>query len=83
MIKRSGSYTFAYVTPRGRVTPMLAGSSVGSRRVRTATREVHLSRLRAGASVRVRARLAPGAVAGARLRVSFVADAESLLLPPA
>ena len=80
-IDRPGSYTFAYVTARGAVTPMLSGSTVGSRRLRSATREVVLPGLRAGATVRLRARIAPGAVAGARLRVSFVPDPESLLLP--
>ena len=80
-IDRAGSYTFAYVTSRGRVTPLLPGSVVGSRRVRTTTRELTLPRLGAGASVRIRARLAPAAIAGARLRVSFVADPETLLLP--
>lgn len=80
-IDRPGAYTFSYVTSRGRVAPMLPGSSVGSRTMRTSTREVTLPRLRAGATVRLRARLAPRAVSGARLRVSFVPDPESLLLP--
>lgn len=80
-IDRSGSYTFTYITARGGVTPMLPGSTVGSRTLRSATREVTLSGLKPGATVRLRARIAPGAITGARLRVSFVPDPESLLLP--
>lgn len=82
-IDRPGSYTFSYVTRAGRVAPMLQGSSVGSRRVRTSTREITLPGLKAGTTVRLRVRLAPGAIAGAQLRVSFVPDPESLLIPAA
>lgn len=78
---RPGSNTFADITARSAVTPMLSGSMVGSRTLRLTTREVVLSGPRAGANVRLRVRIAPGAIACACLRVSFVPHPEPLLLP--